>query len=93
MNGENSDGQIGLLVPLHPSISFLLALLKNVKCSFTQHSPASAVCVDQASERGRFLWLPYYLAGDVPHELPGEWHDCGSVINFAGCAAKMGIDG
>lgn len=40
-----------------------------------------------------FLWLLYHLAGDVPHELPGECHDCGSAISLAGSAAKAGING
>lgn len=79
-----------------PSLSlYLQSLLKHFKWgpSFTQHSAASAARVDQASARGRFLWLPYHLAGDVPHELPGECHDRRSVVSLAGCAAKSGIGG
>lgn len=58
-----------------------------------KHSIGSGVVVDQASARGWLLWLLYHLAGDVPHELPGECHDRGSVISLAGCAAKAGIHG
>lgn len=58
-----------------------------------KHSLGSDAGVDQASAKGRFLCLLYHLAGDVPHELPGECHDCGSVISLAGCAVKLGIHG
>lgn len=100
VNGDNSKGQTGLPGPPYPFISHFFSLHSLLKrlpkwsTSFTQHSPAPAAYGRiRRLRRGRFLWLPYHLAGDVAHELPGECHDRGSGISLAGCAAKAGMDG
>lgn len=48
--------------------SFLKCLLK-WSTSFTEHPLFCCLCV-----RPWFLWLLYHLAGEAPHQLPGECH-------------------